>query len=345
MKVLHLPTSVGNHGYSMACAERRAGLDSQSLIFGSNPLEMKTDWHIGYKSNLERLFQALRLLNKIHNSFDVFHFNFCKTLLDFPSRKLDFIDINLYKGAKFATFNGSDIRQSQDININPFTPFPRSDARALEDAQKEGRLEKFLKKIDFSFVLNPDLMNYIPPNKGMFLPYIKESWFDFPGIKVKRNNKKFTIVHAPTNREIKGTEEIIRAVSKLKTQFEIDFILVEGLSHEQAKKIYSRADLMIDQLRIGWYGGVAVEAMRMGVPVAVYINQNDLLHVPEDMKSAVDKAFLLVNEYNLFEQLAMIIDSAGQYKELLSNSIEYVNQFHDPDKVAKLVIEKYQEYI
>jgi glycosyltransferase involved in cell wall biosynthesis len=320
------------------------GLGSQSLIFGSNPLEMKTDWNVGYKSNFERLVKALWLLKKIDNSFDVYHFNFCKTLLDFPSRNLDFIDINLYKGAKFATFNGSDIRRSQDVNINPFTPFPRSDAYNKEDRQKEDRLNKFLKKIDFSFVLNPDLMNYIPQNKGMFLPYIKESWFDSPGIKVKRNNKKFTIVHAPTNRRIKGTEEIIRAVSKLKNQFEIDFILVEGLSHEQAKKVYSRADLMIDQLRIGWYGGVAVEAMRMGVPVAVYINQNDLLHVPEDMRSAIENAFLLINENNLFDQLAMIIDSTDRYKELLANSIDYVNYFHDPNKIVRLVIEKYRHY-
>lgn len=36
MKVLHLPTSVGNHGYCCALAERRLNIDSQSLVVGVN---------------------------------------------------------------------------------------------------------------------------------------------------------------------------------------------------------------------------------------------------------------------------------------------------------------------
>jgi glycosyltransferase involved in cell wall biosynthesis len=116
------------------------------------------------------------------------------------------------------------------------------------------------------------------------------------------------------------------------------------MSHEEAKRQYARADLMIDQIRLGWYGGVAVEAMRMGIPVAVYINPADLVFVPRDMRDAIPEAFLEVNPQNIFDRIAGLLDSPGEYARLSAAAYEYVNTFHDPDKLIGLVINKYQEF-
>ena len=54
------------------------------------------------------------------------------------------------------------------------------------------------------------------------------------------SNKKFLIVHAPTNREIKGTSFIISAVENLKLKYDFEFMLVENVSHEEAKKFMKK---------------------------------------------------------------------------------------------------------
>ena len=43
---------------------------------------------------------------------------------------------------------------------------------------------------------------------------------------------------------------------------------------------YRDADIVVDQLLAGWYGGFAVEAMALGKPVIAYLRESDLHHVP-----------------------------------------------------------------
>ena len=58
-----------------------------------------------------------------------------------------------------------------------------------------------------------------------------------------------------------------------------------GDDHEQhGGRGRAKADVLeVDQLLAGWYGGAAVEAMMMGVPVIAYMREEDLGWVPADM--------------------------------------------------------------
>lgn len=347
MKILHLPKAVGNHGYSLACAERRAGYDSTSLVIGKNPLQMKTDLMIELSDN--RLFSSwerLKTVKEVYNKYDIFHFNFCQTILDFPSYGLDYIDLPFYRGIKFVTCNGSDVRQAVTPEENPFSPYLLNDnGYSSSDKIKQRRIAKIFDSVQFGFAQNPDILKFLPADKAIFLPYIKESWFRKYTTPKIRNRKKFVIVHAPTNRFVKGSDKIIDAVERLKSSYSIDFRLIENMSHDEAKKNYLEADLLIDQVRLGWYGGVAVEAMRMGVPVAVYINPLDLHNIPLKMRRDLDESFLLINPDNIYERLANLLDDKGSYNRLKEAAINYVNEHHDPDKVIKLVLEKYEYYL
>jgi hypothetical protein len=46
----------------------------------------------------------------------------------------------------------------------------------------------------------------------------------------------------------------------------VDLDIVEGLPHEEARKRYARADIVVDQLNAGWHGVFALEAMALGKP-------------------------------------------------------------------------------
>src|SRR5207244_3787767 len=78
------------------------------------------------------------------------------------------------------------------------------------------------------------------------------------------------VLHAPSNRRRKGTEHVIAACAELPVELEI----VEGLPHEEARRRYDRADIVVDQLNAGWYGLFAIEAMALGKPVVSFIHED-----------------------------------------------------------------------
>ena len=67
-------------------------------------------------------------------------------------------------------------------------------------------------------------------------------------------------------------------------RLDFEFILIEGLSHSEARHLYQTADLLVDQLFVGWYGGLAVECMALGKPVICYIREEDLAFLPAQMR-------------------------------------------------------------
>ena len=87
-------------------------------------------------------------------------------------------------------------------------------------------------------------------------------------------------LHCPSNRSLKGTEHIIQAAEELQSEgYELSLIILEKMPHECVLEAMKRADVVIDQLLIGWYGMVAIEAWALGKPVICYIRP-DLPDVP-----------------------------------------------------------------
>jgi len=81
-----------------------------------------------------------------------------------------------------------------------------------------------------------------------------------------------TFLHCPSNRAIKGTEHIIQAAEELQAEgYELSLIILEKMPHECVLEAMKRADVVIDQLLIGWYGMVATEAWALRKPVICYI--------------------------------------------------------------------------
>src|SRR5262249_9205527 len=53
----------------------------------------------------------------------------------------------------------------------------------------------------------------------------------------------------------------------------VDLEIVEGLHHDEARRRYERADIVVDQLNAGWYGLFANEAMALGKPVVTFLHE------------------------------------------------------------------------
>lgn len=80
-------------------------------------------------------------------------------------------------------------------------------------------------------------------------------------------SRPIRIAHAPTNRAIKSTDAFLAAMQNLQAKhYPIEVVLIEGRTHAECLRLKATADILVDQLQLG-YGCNAIEAWGMGIPV------------------------------------------------------------------------------
>lgn len=360
MKILHLPTATGGHPSGLSQAERSLGYNSEVLIVGKNPFNYQADLVIDStlftnQKYINRFFLEIKKIIcffSIRKKYDVFHFNFGHSLLSYPIAQLHLLDLPYYsKKAKIVvTYNGCDARQK-------YATLKRTNYSACSNSKcyngvcnnikvEESRANKikiFDQYADSIFSVNPDLF-YFLPERTKFIPYVISRWYEIEAQPYSlKTNKKIKVVHAPTNRECKGSEHIISAFKILNKKYSavVEFVLVENLKHHEALAAFQQADLVIDQLLIGYYGCFTVEVMKMGKPVMVYISETDLKFLPLQMQRDCLDSVININAYNIINKLASILENPQILIEYAQKSRAYVEKWHNPKTIAEQIITEY----
>src|SRR5205085_6832737 len=115
------------------------------------------------------------------------------------------------------------------------------------------------------------------------------------------------VAHAPSKRAVKGTDAVLEAIDSLRSRgVPIELDLIEGVPNREARLRYAAADVVIDQLRIGWYGMLAIESMALAKPVVV--------HLDEQAATETEEAFGL--------ELPLIRASEGNLEDVLAGLVE-----------------------
>lgn len=351
MKIIHFPTSTGGMSWELAQGEKKLGLDSTVFYKNSNWLEYPCDMSLGWCGN--KLVYELKKAQTAYafsKIYDVFHLNFGTSLIDFPKLHLDYLDLWLYKNRKVCvTYNGCDVRQKykrmQQTEISACHYDNCYDSICMDgrqDAMKARRIEKLHKRNVVMFAVNPDLLNFLPDD-AVFLPYPIEEHHVARKEKYQVG-KRIKIVHAPTQRTAKGTEDVLAAIRKIEQLYPntIEMTLIENVKHKEAMRLYREADLVIDQLRVGWYGGLAMETMCIGIPTIAYINKDDLHFVPQKMAEDCLETVINANGATLFSTLENIVNNPQILYQKHEASMEYVHRWHAAEYVASIT-KKYYE--
>lgn len=344
MKILLGISPVGGHLAGIQYGLKKLGIESDLIYYKNNKYNMPSDkiiWKEGF-SNREKIFSMYNFFKFANKHYDLVHFAFGSSFFMFP-KHFTFLDLLfISKNIKiFTSFNGCDIRQKNIVSKidNKSACFDKNcgigSCGLVYDKIKAIKVNWFNKYSKKTFVSTPDLKLFSPNSDILFQP--KHTFYDYDYIGIS-NNKKLKIVHAPSNATIKGTKEIISACEKLKDKVEL--ILVQNKTNEEALKIYKEADIVIDQLKVGWYGGFAVEVMRMGKPVIAYISDISLSFIGRELKN--DLPIINANISNIYNVLQDIIKEKEKLQYISQKSYEYVNKYHDPIIIAKKL---YNEYI
>jgi glycosyltransferase involved in cell wall biosynthesis len=306
LRVVHTPLNVAGIPWTNVQALRRKGVDATLVVVERQKLHPEADVSLdrpaGFWGRQAVQWPAfLRLLPRT----DVFHFYFGWTLVP---RKLQWPILKTTGRKSVLHFLGSDIRGRSREELGY--------ARGA-DARIVGSYDA-LRWMPDAHVVPPglDLDDYTP---------------------VAPDDKARPVVlHAPSSRKRKGTEHVIAACERLDVELDI----VEGLRHDEARRHYERADIVVDQLNAGWYGIFALEALALGKPVLGYLRPEAVQQTQREM--GVEVPIVAVTKETLRERIAELAASPDERRRIGALSRGYVEQIHDADKGADRLIAIYR---
>jgi hypothetical protein len=374
IKVLHAPTTVGGNSPNLSIALNSLGLESQSLALMQNYYEYPVDIVVWSNNDgfFVREFKRIKAIYYELKNFDLVHFNFGTTmampslpprsndssigLRVFLSRSVgafytDFLQLvelyllKLMSKPVFVTYQGDDARQGgyclEHFKISIATQVDSSYYNVKSDNFKKRSIIRLAKFADQIYSLNPDLLHVLPLN-AKFIPYSHIFLDDWLPVYTQLESRPLRVLHAPSDRKVKGTDTLLNALNKLKLQgFQFELLLVEGLSNMEARKMYEKADVLVDQLFAGWYGGLSVELMALGKPVVVYLREEDLKFIPVEMKEELP--FIRATPFNIEKVMKRVLEMPR--RELLAlaqQSRAFVEKWHDPVKIALEIKNDYE---
>ncbi len=212
------------------------------------------------------------------------------------------------------------------------------------DKWKRRVIDKISRYADRIFYVNPDLAVSLPES-AEFLPYAHVDLRDWQPLRSGDGKGTPVVVHAPFRRGVKGSEYVIEAVRRLQQEgVPIEFVLLEGKTREEARRIFERADLLVDQLILGWYGGIAVELMALGKPVVCHIREADLSVLPPEMRAELP--IIRATTATIYDTLReWLTGRRDELPEVGRQGRAYVERWHDPALLAVRMKQTYEEIV
>jgi glycosyltransferase involved in cell wall biosynthesis len=276
-------------------------------------------------------YELAKIIPSLVKYSDIIHFYNGNTFL------LQNVDLPLiyHKRKKMVMHHwGNDVRSSALVKqLNPY-PLPSS---YLSDGDIHKRLSLLSKYIDTAIVQDYETYQYVKDyyKKVHVLP-LACNVTDFP-VAYPNTHKELKVIHAPTNKDFKGSVYVEAAVKKIKHKSTFTYQTVEKMRNDEALLAYLGADIVIDQLLCGSYGMLSVEAMAMGKVVIAFIRGDVRTHLPLDLP------IVSASPENLPEVLLDLINNPERCTYLGRAGREFVKKYHEVGAVTEQLCKIYQQ--
>jgi glycosyltransferase involved in cell wall biosynthesis len=321
VRVLHSPINIAGGPGAISQGLRELGVESTLLVFNERPFERGFDRNLRLRDTSRRSNLPLNLPKQLRAfvwavpRFDVFHFHAGLTLLP---KKLNLPALRaLRKGIVFQSW-GSDLRSRDPSEV------------------------RYLRGAD-AVIVGSYLTRRLAP-RGRWPEYdvvhpaiVLDDWHPSP----VEPGPVLRVAHAPSKRAVKGTAAVLAAVESLRSRgAPIELDLIEGVPNREARQRYAAADVVIDQLKIGWYGMLAIESMALAKPVVVHLDADAAAETEEAF--GLELPLVRADSSSLENVLAGLVEARESLPELGRRSRDYVERVHAHTTVAAQVLEIYE---
>jgi hypothetical protein len=207
-----------------------------------------------------------------------------------------------------------------------------------DDLRTRGIVKEMDELSDLNLTFEYDHTLRHPDINFLFFPF-DNSGITYISDEEYGSSKVLKIVHAPTNRIIKGTPEILSAVEEAQKHRKFEFILLEDLPREKVLEAKSTCHIAIDQIgnRGGTgYGINSLETLSMGIPTITDMNCGFDKWLPEN-------PFVAANEGNLSEKIIELIDNNDFRLKKREQSRKWVEKYHSYKSVFGEMLKLYKK--
>ncbi len=329
-RVLHAPIEIAGQVGIMCRFLRQKGIPT----VGYNHFQTYLNYHNGLIET--DAFELQKIFEYALNYFEIFHFNYSYTFFE------DHWDLPIIydQGKKIIMHHrGGDVRFSNRARAfkNYLNPYVNTDS-SFPDEMIDLNLRKFSRYVSAAIVQDYELYHYVSDyyTKVFVLPRLidlRNKIAQYPSTQQRIP----TIVHAPTDRDFKGSDVIERVIGQIKTRFPLNYLLIQNSSHEETIRHYETADIVIDQILCGAFGNVSVEAMAMGKPVVAYVREDLIPTYPGNLP------IVSANPDTLESRLIELIKEPELRQELGRQGRKYVETYHSAPVVIEQLIEIYRQ--
>jgi glycosyltransferase involved in cell wall biosynthesis len=367
-RVLHCPWNIAGNPAALARFERQILCDSHSVTVREMAYGFATDEVLleAGAGPWQEEMRRIQLLGRALRDFNVIHYNFGQTILEcstiprldfgrpwnirhnslvlyrYLSWMTDLAIMRLLNKVIVMTYQGDDARQGDYCQRHfDISPADHVDYYSREsDEWKRRAIRRVARYADRIYALNPDLLHVLPRG-ARFLLYASvdpREWTAPP----RSINDVPIVLHAPTHRGAKGTQYVLRAAEELQREgVRFELLLAEHMPRDQARRIYERADFVVDQLLAGWYGAFAVEAMCLGKAVIAYIRQQDLASLPPEF--VADLPIIPATPATVKGVMRdLLTHRRNELPELGRRARHFAEKWHDPRKIATQTVRDYE---
>jgi len=324
MRIVHAPTEISGQMHSLVSGLRSAGHQANGY-----------NWfltYLNYNGSLVNTdaFELIKMIEPLANYVDVFHFHNSNTML---ANSKD-IPLLHERGKPMVMHHwGNDVRNTAtSLRLNPY-PIPPS---YYSDELIHDNLSFFSKYMKHAIVQDYELYPHVSDyyEHVHVLPLaceVKNIPYSYPSV----SNSRPLIIHAPTNREFKGSAAIEKAIQDVKATRALEYRAIENMRHQEAIAEYQKADIIIDQVLCGTYGALSVEAMAMGKVVVAYVRDDVKAYLPESLP------IVIANPDTVADVLKELLADPERRHRIGKAGRLYVENYHAVDKVVPKLLSIY----
>ncbi|NHC13155.1 hypothetical protein G9H71_05095 [Motilibacter sp. E257] len=262
------PANMAGQGWEWArAAERELGVDAEVLTITRGHLAFVSDTRVSAQDfarnpSWQRSWTAHALDTATHALLEA-----GRPILGTLHGRDFAADVDVLRSAGVAVglvFHGSEIRNPRrHAELYAESPFrdPHEELTARLQRQVDELAPKVAAFDGPTFFSTPDLLDDVPG--GVWLPVVIDTkvWLPQPA---PLQRPVPVVVHAPSNKALKGTARIEPVLAELEAEGLIAYRRLEGVPPEQMPAALADADIVLDHFVIGNYGVLTCQAMASG---------------------------------------------------------------------------------
>ncbi len=339
MRVLHAAAEIAGQASILCAALRAQGVDATALAYNAQYPAYPTDVLVPHdgKSAVPRLLGYLSTAARFIGRYDLMHVHFGRSLV--PPYNFD-LPVHAALGTKLVFhFHGCDARNRglmlerhpQSAACAECDPFCRPDRqrRAIAQSRRWGAA---------TFVSTPDLLESVPHADHLPVALDVAAWQDAAAAAPRRDDDRVRVLHVPTNRLIKGTRWIEAGMARATAADpRLDYRLLENAAWTDVRDAMAQADIVVDQVFLGWYGLVAVEAMALGKPVVGFLRPDF-----EERARALGLPLVRCTKEDVGEVVAALAKDPIRRAALGEAGRAYARRYHDASVIAARLVATYE---